>query len=111
MIFSLAAKWVIVVKSVETAKKLNKDYGLVEAEELDKNLKQFLAHIGKSISNIYQDDYLLTDPKSLSRDESRGGGSRHGRLGLICQSIKVSISTDSLRRNSDKIQVSRPLLP
>ena len=41
----------IVVKSVETAKMLNKDCGLVEAEELDKNLKQFLAHIGKSILN------------------------------------------------------------
>jgi hypothetical protein len=40
----------IVVKSVETAKQLNKDCGLVEAEELDKNLKQFLAHIGESIS-------------------------------------------------------------
>lgn len=53
MIFlSLAARWMIVVKSVETAKKLNKDYGLDEAEELDKNLKRFLAHIGKSISNI-----------------------------------------------------------
>lgn len=63
----LTAKWMIVVKSVETAKRLNKDCGLVEAEELDKNLKQFLAHIGKSISNIYQDDYLLTDPKSLHK--------------------------------------------
>ena len=65
--FSLSCCKIIVVKSVETAKKLNKDCGLVEAEELDKNLKQFLAHIGKSISNIYQraSDYLLTDPKSL----------------------------------------------
>jgi len=34
-------------KTVETAKKLNKDYGLDEAEELHKNLKRFLAHIGK----------------------------------------------------------------
>ena len=51
--FPLAAKWMIVVESVETAKKLNKDYELDEAEELDKNLKRFLAHIGKSISNIY----------------------------------------------------------
>lgn len=42
-------------KSVETAKQLNKDCGLVEAEELDKNLKQFLAHIGEPISNIYKD--------------------------------------------------------
>ena len=59
----------IVVKSVETAKKLNKDCGLDEAEELDKNLKQFLAHIGKSISNIYQDDYL---PKlSIKERDSR----------------------------------------
>ena len=39
-------------KSVESAKQLNKDCGLVEAEELDKNLKQFLAHIGKLASNI-----------------------------------------------------------
>lgn len=37
-------------ESVETAKKLIKDCGLVEAEELDKNLKQFLAHIGKLVS-------------------------------------------------------------
>ena len=43
----------IVAKSVETAKKLNKDCGLDEAEELDKNLKRFLAHIGKSISIFY----------------------------------------------------------
>ena len=50
----------IVLKSVETAKKLNKDCGLDEAEQLDKNLKRFLAHIGKSISNIYvyQGNYL-----------------------------------------------------
>jgi hypothetical protein len=43
----------IVVKSVETAKKLNKDCGLVEAEERDKNLQHFLAHIGKTISKQY----------------------------------------------------------
>jgi hypothetical protein len=49
---------IVVISSVETAKKLNKDYGLDEAEELDKNLKRFLEHIGKSISNIYQDNYL-----------------------------------------------------
>ena len=69
----------IILKSVETAKKLNKDYGLDEAEELDKNLKRFLEHIGKLISNIYQDNYL---PPSLSRNEIRSGGSRYGRL--IC---------------------------
>lgn len=56
MISSLAAKWIIVLKLVETAKKLNKDCGLDEAEKLDKNLKQFLEHIGKSFSNIYQDN-------------------------------------------------------
>ena len=69
MIFlSLAAKWMIVVKSVETAKKLNKDCGLVEAEQLDKNLKQFLAHIGKSILNIIA--YYLTPNLSMKERES-----------------------------------------
>ena len=42
----------MVVESVDSAKKLNRDCGLVEAEGLDKNLKQFLAHIGKPILNI-----------------------------------------------------------
>lgn len=48
MIFFSCCKMdhLIIVKSVETAKKLNKDCGLVEAEEVDKNLNQFLAHIG-----------------------------------------------------------------
>lgn len=36
-------------ESVESAKTLNRDYGLVEAEGRDENLKQFLAHIGKTI--------------------------------------------------------------
>jgi len=46
--------WMIVVKSVETAKQLNRDCGLVEAEELDKNLKQFLAHIGTRVEVVVQ---------------------------------------------------------
>lgn len=45
-------------ESVETAKKLNKDCGLVEAEELDKNLKQFLAHIGNRFRIWLQGDQL-----------------------------------------------------
>jgi len=45
-----------IVKSVESAKTLNKDCALVEAEELDMNLKQFLAHIGKlNLKARYQD--------------------------------------------------------
>jgi len=39
---------------VETAKMLNKDCGLVEAEEIDKNLKQFLAHIGTRVEVVVQ---------------------------------------------------------
>jgi hypothetical protein len=62
----------IVVKSVETAKKLNKDYDLDEAEELDKNLKQFLAHIGKSIIFIFM-LIKITYQNSPSRNEIRGG--------------------------------------
>lgn len=46
------------MESVESAKKLNKDYGLDEAEEVDKNLKRFLAHIGKLNSNIYYQNNL-----------------------------------------------------
>jgi len=40
---------------LEAAKKLNKDYGLAEAEELDKNLKQFLAHIGTRVEVVVRD--------------------------------------------------------
>jgi len=40
---------------LETAKKLNKDCGLVEAEELDKNLKQFLAHIGTRVEVVVRE--------------------------------------------------------
>ncbi|KAF8806522.1 hypothetical protein BYT27DRAFT_7191067 [Phlegmacium glaucopus] len=39
---------------LESAKTLNKDCGLVEAEELDMNLKQFLAHIGTRVEVVVQ---------------------------------------------------------
>ena len=68
---SLGAKWMIVVESVQTAKNLNKDCGLDEADSLDKNLKRFLAHIGKSISNIYIYQELLTKRLSIKERDSR----------------------------------------
>jgi len=39
---------------LESAKQLNKDCGLVEAEGLDRNLKQFLAHIGTRVEVVVQ---------------------------------------------------------
>lgn len=82
MISSLAAKWIIVVKSVETAKKLNKDCGLDEAEELDKNLKRFLEHIGKSFLNIYQDSYL---PKLYNKERDSRWWSETRKIDMCTQ--------------------------